>query len=285
MGIHRIGVQIETKITKNKYQKKQKIRKNKSQITNDRRSSKLYFFGNSFIKYFWQVAMETKSHFDQALFDFLKDLKKNNNRPWFKSNKARYESDVRGALLHFIEAFRVPLKRISAHFVVDPRPVGGSLFRIYRDVRFSPDKSPYKTNVGVQFRHESAKDVHAPGFYLHLEPGRVFVASGSWHPDSKALAKIRDAIVDDAQGWKKVKGNRKFKNTCVFAGESLKRVPRGYDPEHPFLEDLKRKDFIVTTEFTEEDARDSDFMIRVGKTYEAAKPFMKFLTKALGIPF
>ncbi|MCH7945702.1 MAG: TIGR02453 family protein, partial [Armatimonadetes bacterium] len=109
------------------------------------------------------------------LLKFLSDLKKNNNRQWFQKNKDRYESDVREPLLKFIEAFEPRLHKISPHFIADARKTGGSLFRIYRDTRFSHDKRPYKTHAGVQFRHERAKDVHAPGFYLHIEPKQVFV--------------------------------------------------------------------------------------------------------------
>ena len=139
------------------------------------------------------------------LFEFFRDLKQNNNKQWFQSNKERYEQQVRLPLQRFIMAFQRPLRRISPHYRADPRPVGGSLFRIYRDVRFSPDKSPYKTHGGIQFRHEAGKDVHAPGFYLHLEPANVFAAVGIWHPDSTALGRIRQALADDPKAWLQAK--------------------------------------------------------------------------------
>ena len=113
-----------------------------------------------------------------ALFDFMRELKANNERPWFEANKARYRAEVRDPMLDFIEAFAEPLAEISPHFRADPRPNGGSLFRIYRDTRFAKDKTPYKTNVGAHFRHEAGKDAHAPGFYLHLEPGMCFAGCG-----------------------------------------------------------------------------------------------------------
>ena len=130
-----------------------------------------------------------------ALFDFLRELKANNERPWFEENKARYRAEVQGPMLDFIQAFAEPLAEISPHFRADPRANGGSLFRIYRDTRFSKDKTPYKTNVGAHFRHEAGKDAHAPGFYLHLEPGMCFAGCGVWHPDSPTLGRIRDAIL------------------------------------------------------------------------------------------
>ena len=112
--------------------------------------------------------MAQHGHITPALFDFFRELKANNNREWFQANKERYERQVREPLLQFVEDFGVRLAEISPHYVADARRSSGSLFRINRDVRFSADKSPYKTAAGIQFRHESGKDVHAPGFYLHL---------------------------------------------------------------------------------------------------------------------
>ena len=114
-------------------------------------------------------------------FRFLSDLAKNNNREWFEENKDRFEGDLREPLLGFIEDFSEHLEKLSPHFEANARKVGGSLFRIFRDVRFSKDKSPYKTNAGVHFRHERAKDVHAPGYYLHLDPKESFIGIGIWH--------------------------------------------------------------------------------------------------------
>jgi hypothetical protein len=115
--------------------------------------------------------------FTADLFGFLEDLKRHNDRAWFSKNKERYLDVVQEPAIEFVRAFAPSLARISPQFVPEDRPVGGSLFRIYRDVRFSKDKSPYKTHVGISFRHRNGKDVQAPGYYLHLEPGQVFVAA------------------------------------------------------------------------------------------------------------
>src|SRR4051794_11111881 len=144
---------------------------------------------------------ETAS-FDPELFDFLRDLAKHNDRAWFNANKARYEGHVLEPALAFIEDFGYRLESISPHFRADTRKTGGSLFRIYRDTRFAKDKTPYKTNTGMHFRHKAAKDAHAPGFYLHLAPGQVFGGGGIWHPDTKTATKIRQAIVDDPERWR-----------------------------------------------------------------------------------
>ena len=114
--------------------------------------------------------MTPSAHFTPALFEFLADLAVNNRREWFQANKNRYETHVKDALLAFVSDFGERLAEISPHMVADPRPSGGSMFRIYRDVRFSKDKSPYKTNASVHFRHEVGREVHGPGLYLHMQP-------------------------------------------------------------------------------------------------------------------
>ena len=229
--------------------------------------------------------MPSSSPFPPEFFKFLRDLKANNDRAWFQANTARYERDVKDPALTFVAAMATPLRRVSARFVADPRPVGGSMFRIHRDTRFARDKSPYKTHVGLHFRHERAKDVHAPGFYLHLEPGQVFVGTGIWHPDTKSQRRIRQAIVDDPKGWKRAVGGKKFLETQGLAGDSLKRPPRGFDPEHPLIEDLKRKDYISVGNLTQKDAAAPDFADRVIAGFRTAAPLMQFLCRAMELEY
>ncbi|MAG35345.1 MAG: TIGR02453 family protein [Dehalococcoidia bacterium] len=229
--------------------------------------------------------MTTQPHFTPALFSFLRELRENNDREWFQVHKERYEGDVRDPLLRFIADFAPPLHEMSAHFVADPRPVGGSLFRIYRDVRFSKDKSPYKTQAAAQFRHERGKDVHAPGFYLHLEPEEVFAGAGIWHPDTKSLTKIRDTIVANPAAWQRITSDDEFQRLCTLSGDSLKRAPKGFDPDHPLIGDLKRKDFVTTTSFTEQDACSPDCIDQLAQSYRAAAPVVEFLTTSLGLPY
>ena len=229
--------------------------------------------------------MSSRACFDKKLFKFLRDLKKNNDKAWFADNKARYEEVVRAPLLDFIAAFNGPLQKISNHYVADPRPVGGSMFRIYRDTRFSKDKTPYKTQASAHFRHEAAKNVHAPGFYLHLEPGNVFAGAGLWQPDADALRKIRTSIHDDPKAWKKAAYGKTFAADWEIGGEVLKRPPKGFDPAHPFIEDLKRKDFVAMTPLTEQDALSEDFLATFTKRCRSASPFMEFLTRACGLPW
>ncbi len=220
-----------------------------------------------------------------ALFDFLRALKANNERPWFEENKARYRAEVQDPMLDFIQAFAEPLAGISPHFRADPRRNGGSLFRIYRDTRFAKDKTPYKTNVGAHFRHEAGKDAHAPGFYLHLEPGTCFAGCGVWHPDGATLARIRDHIVARSEEWRRITTSGDFCRTFRLAGEALKRPPRGYDPDHPLIEDLKRKDFVAITDFPEDEATHPDFLDRFAGIARAGADLTAFLCKAVGVPF
>ena len=142
--------------------------------------------------------------FSPGLFAFLRELAEHNDREWFAAHKARYVAEVQEPALAFIEDVGMRLPEVSRHFVADARTSGGSLFRIYRDVRFSKDKSPYKTQVGIQFRHAQSRDVHAPGFYLNLGPDRVFMACGTWHPDRDTLHAIRTAIAAKPGRWQAI---------------------------------------------------------------------------------
>ncbi len=224
--------------------------------------------------------MTRQVYFSPNMFQFLKELEANNNRIWFEKNKHRYEADVKEPMLRFITDFGPRLRRISPHFSADPRPVGGSMFRIYRDIRFSRDKSPYKTNVGAHFPHlRAGRDAHAPGFYLHLEPGHSMGGGGLWHPDAASLKKVRDRIVQRPKEWKVIRTGG-----IDLEGDVLKRVPAGYDPAHPFAEDLKLRDYYTLEEFSEKEACGRDFMDHFVNACRTAAPLMGFLTKALGLP-
>jgi uncharacterized protein (TIGR02453 family) len=219
------------------------------------------------------------------LFAFLRELREHNDRAWFAANRERYEAHVLVPLLQFIADFAPRLRGISREFVADPRPAGGSLFRIHRETRFSRDKSPYKTNAGIQFRHAAGRDAHAPGFYLHLEPGEVFAAAGLWHPGPAALDRAREAIVARPDEWGRLVTAPAFGPVLSLRGEQLVRPPRGYDPDHPFVDDLKRKDFLVTASFAEAEACRPDFFDRYFRTCRAAAPFVRFVTEAIGLPW
>ena len=230
------------------------------------------------------MASKTR-HFTPALFTFLRDLARNNNREWFQANKDRFEDELRHPALQFISDFGPLLRKISPELNADPRSNGGSLFRIYRDIRFSKDKRPYKTHTGIQFRHKLGRDKSAPCLYLHLEPGSVFLGAGIYHPDGPTVARIRHAIVDDPAAWRRAIGGKAFREHLELGGGSLKRPPRGFDADHPLIEDLKRKDFIALKNLPQKEVTAPGFIDRYAALSRAGSPLLRFLCKAVDVPF
>jgi uncharacterized protein (TIGR02453 family) len=217
---------------------------------------------------------------------FLAELGRNNERAWFDRERARYEASVRGPFLAFVRALGPRLKRISSELVADDRKSGGSMMRQHRDIRFSKDKRPYNTHVSAIFHHSVGKKVPAPGYYLRITADEVALGCGIWQPEKDALAAIREAIVADPQGWVRARDAKGFRTTYgELAGESLKRPPRGFDKEHPLVEDLKRKDFVGFRHDPVAGILDPDFPAEVVRSYAAGKPLMKFLCGALDLPF
>jgi uncharacterized protein (TIGR02453 family) len=223
--------------------------------------------------------------FSPELFTFLRELAANNDREWFAANKARYVAEVQEPALAFVEDVGLRLPEVSRHFVADARTTGGSLFRIHRDVRFAKDKSPYKTHTGIQFRHARSRDVHAPGYYLHLEPGSVFMACGTWHPERDTLHAIRTAIAARPGRWTAIVSEPAFRRQFRLSGDALKRPPAGFDPGHPLIEELKRKDFIAITDLTESDVVAGDFLDRFLDLCAEADGFMRFLCDSARVEY
>ena len=223
--------------------------------------------------------------FSPQLYTFLHDLEANNERDWFKANQDKYVQYIKNPALDFIEAFGPRLSKISPYFVADTRGVGGSLFRIQRDTRFAKDKTPYKTNTGMQFRHVMGKDAHAPGFYLNLEPGANYMGCGLWRPETKVAYQIREAIDADPTGWKKATTNKRFTDHFEIGGDSLTRPPKGYNADHPLIEDLKRKDFIASSRLTQKQVTSADILNDFTDLCKRTVPFMKFICDAVNVPF
>lgn len=219
------------------------------------------------------------AYFTPELFRFLARLKRNNDREWFLRHKDEYESSVKQPALRFIEDFAIPLRDFSPYLVADSRPSRGSLFRIYRDTRFSNDKRPYKTHVAMKFSHRG-KDVHSPGFYLHLEANGCFAASGLWHPDPPTLLKVRTAMVDRPDEWRAV---RKLLNWDDAT--KLSRPPRGFSSDHDFVDDLKLRDLGCWVEFSEKQVCSPKFMSIFTAACGKMSPLAAFLSSALGLSF
>lgn len=226
-------------------------------------------------------------YFTNKTFQFLNDLAANNEREWFKANQDRYEADVREPALDFIEDFAESLFKVSPHFVADPRKQGGSLFRIHRDTRFSKDKTPYKTHTGVHFRHVATKDdVHAPGFYLHIEPRECWAGIGMWQPSTANALKIRTAISENPDEWKKAAYGKRFTDVFELSdGNKLQRPPKGFDPEHRHVEDLKRRDFTAGSRISQRRVTSGSFLDEYAAMCKTATPYMRFLSGAIGVAF
>ena len=217
--------------------------------------------------------------FGPGFFTFLRDLKRHNTREWFEANRARYVADVETPMLDFIRAVGEKLPAICPGYVADPRRMGGSMFRIYRDTRFSADKSPYKTWLGARFGHRKAtRDTHAPGFYVHLSVDESYGGGGIYHPDTPTLTKIRQRIVSHEKACAAVV------KSVELEGDTLKRPPAGFDKAHKFIEDLKRKDLYSLAEFSQADVTSRRFLDRYLEACDAVTPLVEFLTEAVGLP-
>jgi len=182
--------------------------------------------------------------------------------------------------LRFIRPAGDELKAISPYLVADPKPFGWSLFRIYRDIRFSKNKSPYKTNAAMEFWHRrGGKKVQTAGMFLHLAPRHSFAGAGIWHPDPPTLNRIRKTIVSRPEAWRRVK-----ESGLKVEGESLKRPPTGFDPNHHFVRDLKLKDITAGVRFSNAQVTGTWFMEDFVQACKKLDPLNKFLAGALGLP-
>ncbi len=215
------------------------------------------------------------SYFTPDTFDFLTRLKRNNKREWFQRHKDEYEACLHQPALRFVTDFAGPLYEITPHLVSNPR----SLFRIYRDTRFSNDKRPYKTHLGMRFSH-AGRDVHSPGFYLHIEPGGCFAAAGLWHPEPPVLLKVRTAIVGRPEEWRQVRGLLNWDDSG-----KLSPPPRGFPANHEFVEDLKLKDLGTAVDFTDRQVCSPRFTQAFADACRRMAPLARFLSSALGLKF
>jgi uncharacterized protein (TIGR02453 family) len=216
---------------------------------------------------------------------FFRELEANNNREWFNENKARYHATVVTPMLGFIEAMAPHLATIAPCYRAIAKAHGGSMFRIYRDTRFSKDKTPYKTHAACHFRHQAGKDAHAPGFYAHFEPGRVMFGGGIWRPASAQLNAVRSFIADNPVAWTRIRNAGDVTEYGGIRGESLKRVPRGFDPEHPHVEDLKRKSFYLMAEHEAALLYTPGLVDQATSAFRAAARINRFICGALELPY
>lgn len=224
-------------------------------------------------------------YFTPRLFSFLRELAAHNDREWFAAHRNDYERHLREPALRFITEAAPALGEMSPHFVADPRKVGGSLLRIQRDVRFSADKSPYRTYLGIHFRHSQWKESHTPSIYLAVRPRGSYLGVGSWRPDGETTRAIRRAIADRADVWEKATRAEAFREVFALVGDELKRPPRGFDPAHPLIDDLRRKDFAGAASLSQTQIASDDFLERFIGYFRRATPLLEFLCQAKGVPF
>lgn len=226
--------------------------------------------------------------FSPRAFTFLRQLKKNNNREWFLSHKDDFETHLVQPMRDLVEEMDVRLAGFAPEIGGSPKR---SIFRIYRDVRFSKDKSPYKTNMGCWFTHVRAghgvgSETHGAGagFYFHLEPGGCFAAAGIWMPPRESLAAIRGAIAEDYGTLKKITGNPGFKRKFGTLSEEkmLTRVPKPWDKEHPAGDFLRRSSFTVSTQVPDADVTTDRLPALLEKHYTSALPLVRWLNASLG---
>ena len=232
------------------------------------------------------VAAPTFTGFRPEAIQFLVDLKENNYRAWFQPRKGEYERLLKEPLEALINALAERLAARNIPLRADP---ARSPFRIYRDVRFSKDKSPYKTNLGASFpwvgdaagdgrprSHDS--NVHSSGGYFHLSPGEIYVGGGIWHPEKPWLTAFRQRVVDEPGRIQKLGGEPAFTATFgTLGGDRLQRVPTGFPPDHPEAELLKLKDVTFGRRLSDRDALSPGLPDLIADTFEAALPVMRYL--------
>ncbi len=209
-------------------------------------------------------------------FDFMRQLKQNNNRDWFAQHKEAYQQQ-----LELVEVFTAGLLNLlNTHDVIETPNAKKALHRIYRDIRFSKDKTPFKTNWSGNFKR--AGKHRRGGYYFHLEPGNTFIAGGFWAPDTPDLKRIRDDIAFDASPLNQIIGSKEFTTTFgVLEGEQLKTAPKGYAADHEAIELLRYKQFLVRRRFTDEEALRPDFIIKASDTFKNMRPFFDYMSDVL----
>jgi uncharacterized protein (TIGR02453 family) len=226
------------------------------------------------------------TYFSDKTFKFLRGIARHNHREWFLAHKADYETSVRAPFLQLLLDLQPALAQVSEHYRADPRPTGGSLFRLHRDTRFARDKTPYKRWQGARLFHARGREVEAPSFYLHLEPGACFVGAGLWHPESTTQRKLRQFIFENPGSWETAAHAPAFrKRYDLESSDALVRPPRGFPADFRFIDDLKRRNFVAVRMLPDKTMLGSGLRQVVEKDLHALAPFVDYLCAALDLEF
>ena len=232
----------------------------------------------------------SSARFRPAALTFFRQLARNNAKPWFEAHREVYETEVRQPMRALIEEMDVRFARFAPEIVGDPKR---SMFRINRDIRFSKDKSPYKTHAACWFHHDGAArkvgregEGGSAGFYFHLAPGDSFLGAGIWMPPKGSLAAIRDALADGPAPFLKVVTDPKLRRRFggLDAEARLKRMPRGYAEDHPAAEWLKYQSFTMGRAVTDAQVTGPKLMRLLEDDYRRLLPLVRWLNRALGLP-
>lgn len=234
--------------------------------------------------------MKQKNFFDGEFFppfigfpkegvEFLKKLKKNNNRRWFAKHKSEYEEFVKFPMQCLITSLKKQMMKVAPEIDVNPKR---NMFRTYRDTRFSKDKTPYKTHVAAVF-HLKGHWQQSVGYYVHIEPGNIYVGGGIYMPNNNQLKLIRHTIAERQREFRSIVENKVFKKIFTsLEGEKLQRAPLGYPSDHPMIEWMKHKSFYTGVEWNEKECYSARFLDKVFIIYHELLPLIRFLNKALG---
>ena len=226
------------------------------------------------------------AYFTDASFKFLRGLARHNSREWFASHKADYEAHIRVPFQRLLTDLQPVVAGVSEHYRADPKPVGGSLFRIQRDTRFANDKTPYKPWQGARLFHARGRQVEAPSFYVHLQPGNCFVGAGLWHPESATQRVVRQFIFDNPGSWKAAAHAPAFRRRFDLGdAEKLVRPPRGFPAEFEFIEDLKLKNFVAMRAIDDEVVLGTRLRQTLATDLAALAPFVDYLCAGLDLEF
>lgn len=211
-----------------------------------------------------------------STFAFLNDLKNNNNREWFAEHKPRYEQAHQN-MIQFADSL---LEKMIVHDNISTASGKASLFRIYADTRFSKDKTPYKTHWGLRFAR--ATDFLRGGIYVHIEPGNSFVGGGFFNPNADDLYRIRQDIELNYEDWNALFADARIKNTFGnLRGEQLKTAPKGFPKDHPGIEFLRHKQFLLSKSFTDQEVLSTDFASQLDETIQQFRPFFDYMSEVL----